>query len=160
MEHIPLSSIWALKLKKIKLSFRMGFCVYRLLDSLKFVLDKKNLNVSNDSRYSSINLVKMVNLDINYRKMEELIIEYIEVFITFIDEISVLNVACDSMEKKYNRLYHIKKMLEWVFYKDGNQNNPRSIILYKIFIQYYVSDFEMIKYLKKNLNRIRDQSKL
>lgn len=61
MEHVPMASISALELKKKELGIRDGFCAYRLLDSIKLQLDKKNRNIAGDKGYSTINLVEMVN---------------------------------------------------------------------------------------------------
>ena len=82
--QMALSTLSALTLIKNHLDSREWFCCYRLLDSIKLVLDDMNRNHTRDPEISNINLNKMLDMEKNYADMETYIINYVDKYSSFL----------------------------------------------------------------------------
>lgn len=155
-----MSTLEAQSLIKQELDIREWFCTYRLLDSVKLVLDDNNRNYIKDPEISNINLKSMLEMEENYAGMENAIIEYIDKYTQFIFSISEKNIQCDELIKLYTDFVESKNLLDVIFFKGMNYENPRSIKLYYQFIYYYIEDYKLLKKLRKKLKVLLDKISL
>lgn len=157
-KQVALSTLHAQSLlKQDNLNIRKWFCTYRLLDSIKLLLDDHNRNYVNDPAVSNINLKSMLKMEENYALMESLVIQYIDKYSSFVISISEKSIICDELILLYNSFVKSKNLLDTTFFKSENYENPRSIKLYYQFIYYYIEDYKLLKKLKKRLKMILDK---
>lgn len=148
------------------LNYRSLFLIKRLELEIRDLLDNLNLNQTNDEELSKFNIEALLNLEINYSKLESKIAEFRNLYTKFFFKLSNTSINLQQLEADCSVLFILRTEIQNIF-EEHLKTNPRAIKLYLGYLnnlvfkndQGYALERQLKDFLEK-IHAFEGQSKL